>query len=87
MAAGSQRMGFIIAADPCSLGKAEALFSGNAAHTNLVGMILNAATSGGSCTQAVAFATYLNWDFGILSMKVNRGMLGRFGLARCSPYF
>jgi hypothetical protein len=63
-------MGFKVAGDPCLLGRAGARFANNSAHTSLVGLDLSANTAGAACTQAVDFAAYLTWDFGLITIKV-----------------
>lgn len=67
--------GFNIPGDACSAlpatagSQSSSLFVGNAAHSNLVGLVLRAAADGGPCTALSNFTTYLNWDFGIITLK------------------
>lgn len=67
IAAGSERLGFWLAGDSCD--QSPALFSNNTAHSCLAGMLLIANSRGAACTKVTNFTTYLNWDFGIITMK------------------
>lgn len=67
--------GFHIPGDACSSlpsspgGRGRLLFLNNMAHSNLVGLVLRAVPDGGPCTALANFTTYLNWDFGIITLK------------------
>lgn len=67
--------GFSIPGDACSAlpstsdSKGSLLFVNNAAHSNLAGLVLRAVADGGPCTALSNFTTYLNWDFGIMTLK------------------
>lgn len=50
-------------------GRGKLQFMNNAAHSNLVGLVLRAASDGGPCTALANFTTWLNWDFGIITLK------------------
>jgi len=76
IAAGSDCVGFKVAGDDCTLGRARAQFASNAAHTCLVGLVLDANTAGSRCTQAAGFSAYLTWDFGLVTLKVG-GQVGK----------
>jgi hypothetical protein len=66
VAAGSGRLGYWLAGLPC--GARAGAFANNSAHSSLVGMVLRANDQGAPCTELSAFSTYLNWDFGLLTM-------------------
>lgn len=65
--------GFNIPGDACGSlsagGSGRLLFLNNVAHSNLVGLVLRAAADGGPCTALTNFTTYLNHDFGIITLK------------------
>jgi hypothetical protein len=67
VAAGSDRLGYWLVGLPC--GAAAGAFANNSAHSSLVGLVLRANDQGAPCTQLSAFSTFLNWDFGLLTMK------------------
>lgn len=74
VAAGSHRIGFRVVGSPlgmeeCRTGhgpEAATLFADNVAHASLVGLLLEGAP-GASCTGALNFAAWRNWDFGVLA--------------------
>jgi hypothetical protein len=56
------------------------LFRHNAAHSSLAGMVLTAALdptslAGMPCTALKTFSAWLNWDFGVLTMKARTSPL------------
>jgi hypothetical protein len=74
VAAGSGRLGYWLVGMPCAgsattLAAGPAVFANNSAHSCLAGMVLQANNQGASCTELADFSTYLNWDFGLLTMK------------------
>jgi hypothetical protein len=70
VAAGSERLGFLIAGPPCF--NAPRQWSDNFAHSSLVGVLLKANTLGANCTWLNRFTMNLNWDFGVVTMQVRR---------------
>eukprot|EP00879_Flechtneria_rotunda_P011345 GHRR01011850.1.p1 GENE.GHRR01011850.1~~GHRR01011850.1.p1 ORF type:complete len:1721 (+),score=430.30 GHRR01011850.1:1256-6418(+) len=76
IAAGSERIGFYLAGEPCStlphprLGGGKALrVANNTAHSNLVGLMLEANDSGQRCSGAAGFSMWRNWDYGVFTVK------------------
>ena len=75
VAAGSERLGFLIPGDACSAvagGNSQAgRYSNNSVHSSLAGVLLHpsGAVGGNGCTAFVNATLYLNWDFGFLTMK------------------
>jgi hypothetical protein len=80
-AAGSERIGFYLAGEPCSSlpgsGTAAAAaaaaaprVANNSAHSSLVGLMLEANDEGEGCSGAVGFSVWRNWDFGVFTVKV-----------------
>eukprot|EP00775_Hariotina_reticulata_P007195 gene7195-7409_t len=77
-AAGSERIGFYLAGEPCSslpgsktaAAAAAALrVANNSAHSSLVGLMLEANDEGEGCSGAVGFSVWRNWDFGVFTVK------------------
>ena len=68
MAAGSERLGFLINGPPCW--NAPRVWADNFAHSSLVGVLLKANTLGSNCTWLNRFTVNLNWDFGVITMQV-----------------
>jgi hypothetical protein len=71
VAAGSDRLGYLIPGDLCSAGATSAgwRYANNSAHSSLAGMVLLETGSGGACTAVVNYTAALTWDFGLISMK------------------
>ncbi|KAG2496270.1 hypothetical protein HYH03_005503 [Edaphochlamys debaryana] len=71
VAAGSERFGFAYYGLPCASGFATGSFRNNTAHTGLDGMWLRASNESipTGCTALRNFTTWMNWDFGIISMR------------------
>jgi hypothetical protein len=70
VAAGSERLGFLINGPPCW--NAPMVWADNYAHSSLVGVLLKANTLGSNCTWLNKFTMNLNWDFGVVTMQVGR---------------
>jgi hypothetical protein len=83
-AAGSERIGFYLAGEPCSSlphpktqqqqGSTSAALRvvNNTAHSSLVGLMLHANDVGEECSGAVGFSLWRNWDYGVFTVKVRR---------------
>ncbi len=69
VAAGSERIGFSLAAQPCGA-NSSALFRNNWAHSCLVGFDLRASRSSAQagCSALTNVTAFLNWDFGVISL-------------------
>ncbi|GFH26704.1 uncharacterized protein HaLaN_24896, partial [Haematococcus lacustris] len=68
-AAGSERMGFLLAGPSCST--SSTLFRNNTAHSALAGLWLRAsdAAVAEGCTGLFNFTTFLTWDFGVITTR------------------
>ncbi|KAG2491954.1 hypothetical protein HYH03_009686 [Edaphochlamys debaryana] len=71
VAAGSERFGFAYYGLPCSSSFATGSFRNNTAHSGLDGLWLQASNESTptGCTALRSFTAWMNWDFGIISMR------------------
>ncbi|GFR40478.1 hypothetical protein Agub_g1045 [Astrephomene gubernaculifera] len=71
VAGGSERYGYTYYGTPCSASFLAGSFRNNTAHSSLAGMWLRASNESllDGCTAVRNFTTYMNWDFGIISIR------------------
>ena len=68
VAAGSERLGYMLYGPACS---SMALFRNNSAHSSVVGMWLQSSVESAAegCTAVYNFTSFMSWDFGIITTK------------------